>query len=149
VLNRTRSGGDCGSEVDFVPAYRNSGKFLCFLGSSGAVECRLFQNLFNGAPYSFNKFLRKQFILLIGDPLPPVNKMPVTRSGIYLNLSRRMNIRNERIINFIDHFPVQVRRFNLSLIPEFLIPEPDDELLFHPINLLNITVKPAHHSHRW
>ena|ERR1022692_414812 len=103
----------------------------------------LLNHLFNSITNSFNKLLWKQFILLIGYPLSPINFRPVTRTGINLNSSGRMNIGHERIRNIINHFSVQVECLDLSQISEFLIPEPDSKLIFHSIKLLNIKARCA------
>ncbi len=62
----------------------------------------------------------------------------MTRTGINLNSSGRMNIGHERIRNIINHFSVQVECLDLGQISEFLIPEPDSKLIFHSIKLHNI-----------
>lgn len=46
-------------------------------------------------------------------------------------------------MNIVDRFFINRECFYISLVSEFLIPEPDNKLFFHPINLLNITVQPT------
>lgn len=61
----------------------------------------------------------------------------MARAGIHLYPPGRMDIGHERIIYVIDLLVIQVGGLNLRLVTVLLIPEPDIELIFHILKLLN------------
>ena len=113
----------------------HSGIKILKSGTTSYTPGVLFPHLLNRPAHCFNKFLRQQFLFFTGYTLPPVDPFTASRSGVKLDVSDRVDVGSDGVINVVNHDAIHFESLDFGLIPDAVDDEADDELLFHGMNI--------------